>query len=93
MQKLDKSKRMLELKQIFRSLSVRANWFGDKVLAINIDGMEIFFKEVDEDYVEVSFWRVQRLTFLVNGRTGAEIFMNAKRNHAFDKEKLYAFVA
>jgi len=88
-----RSKRMLDLKGIFRALNVKSCWIGKSVVSVNLDGLEIFFKEVDDDYVEVSFWRARGLTFLVNGRTGAEIFMNAKRNGAFDKTKIYAFVA
>ncbi len=83
---------MLELKSIFRALGVSSSWIGKNV-SCNVDGLEIFFREVDDDYVEVSFWRARGLTFLVYGRTGADVFMSAKRNNVFEKEKVYAFVA
>jgi hypothetical protein len=90
---MKRSKRLVQLRAILKALNVRCSWIGSNGLSVNYEGLEIFFTEDDEDYMKVSFWRVPDLTFFIYGESGADLFMNSKRNKIFDQKKIYAFAA
>lgn len=90
---MTRSRRLTQLRGILKALDVRCSWIGENALSVNYEGLEIFFKEENEFYVKVSFWRAPDLTFFIYGETGADLFMNAKRNRCFDAKKIHAFTA